>query len=255
MPGRDGNRLELIGLQFIPEVQPGDDLAQLAAQAIRRVRLKLQRGDIFVLAQKIVSKAENRIVRLKDITPSPLARNWAKRLRSNPRLVEVVLRESERVVRMSSRVLITETHHGFICANAGVDRSNVPGREWVTCLPVDPDKSARLFLKGIKKQLGVPVAAVISDSFGRPWREGVTNVAIGAAGLRVIEDLRGKKDVQGHNLKATVLAVADELTAAAGLVMGKRKQVPVVIIRGFRYRYGKDSARRLIRPKARDLFR
>lgn len=255
MPGRDGNRLELIGLHTLPEIQPGDDLAQLAAQALRRERIKLQPGDILVLAQKIVSKAENRIVRLKDITPSPLARSWAKRLRSNPRLVEVVLRESERVVRMSSRVLITETRHGFVCANAGVDHSNVPGRGWVTCLPVDPDKSARLFVKGIKKQLGVPVAAVISDSFGRPWREGVTNVAIGTAGLRVIEDLRGKKDAQGHSLKATVLAVADELAAAAGLVMGKRKQVPVVIIRGFRYRSGKDSARRLIRPQARDLFR
>lgn len=255
MPAGRGRRLEIIGLRSLPEVRPGDDLAQLAAQALKKEKVELHRGDVLVLAQKIVSKAEGRRVRLRDVKPSPFARNWARQAGSDARLVEVVLQESTRIVRMSERVLITETRHGFVCANAGVDQSNVPGRGWVTLLPLDPDKSAQKFVKGIQKRSGVAVAAVISDTFGRPWREGLVNVAIGAAGLRVLRDLRGQTDAHGKELKATVLAVADELAAAAGLVMGKKERVPVVIVRGFDYRAGQDSARRLVRPQARDLFR
>ena len=255
MPAGRGRRLEIIGLRSLPEVRPGDDLAQLAAQALKKEKVELRRGDVLVIAQKIVSKAEDRRVRLRDVTPSPFARNWARQAGTDARLVEVVLQESTRIVRMSERALITETRHGFVCANAGVDQSNVPGRGWVTLLPLDPDKSAQKFVKGIKKRSGVAVAAVISDTFGRPWREGLVNVAIGAAGLRVLRDLRGQTDAHGKELKATVLAVADELAAAAGLVMGKKERVPVAIVRGFDYRAGKDSARRLVRPQARDLFR
>lgn len=255
MPAGRGRRLEIIGLRSLPEVRPGDDLAQLAAQALKKEKVELHRGDVLVLAQKIVSKAEGRRVRLRDVKPSPFARNWARQAGSDARLVEVVLQESTRIVRMSERVLITETRHGFVCANAGVDQSNVPGRGWVTLLPLDPDKSAQKFVKGIQKRSGVAVAAVISDTFGRPWREGLVNVAIGAAGLRVLRDLRGQTDAHGKELKATVLAVADELAAAAGLVMGKNDRIPVVIVRGFDYRAGQDSARRLVRPPARDLFR
>lgn len=255
MPAGRGCRLEIIGLRSLPEVRPGDDLAQLAAQALKKEKVELHRGDVLVLAQKIVSKAEGRRVRLRDVKPSPFARNWARQAGSDARLVEVVLQESTRIVRMSERVLITETRHGFVCANAGVDQSNVPGRGWVTLLPLDPDKSAQKFVKGIQKRSGVAVAAVISDTFGRPWREGLVNVAIGAAGLRVLRDLRGQTDAHGKELKATVLAVADELAAAAGLVMGKNDRIPVVIVRGFDYRAGQDSARRLVRPPARDLFR
>ena len=148
-----------------------------------------------------------------------------------------------------------ETHHGFICANAGVDHSNVPGGDWVSFLPVDPDASARRFVRGIRRRLGLRVAAIVSDTWGRPWREGLVNVAIGAAGLRVLEDWRGRRDAQGRTLRATVLAVADELAAAAGLVMGKASQAPVVIIRGYAHRAARDSARRLLRPANQDLFR
>lgn len=255
MPAGLGRRLEIIGLRSLPEVRPGDDLAQLTTRALKKEKVELHRGDVLVMAQKIVSKAEGRRVRLRDVTPSPFARNWARQAGSDARLVEVVLQESVRIVRMSERVLITETRHGFVCANAGVDQSNVPGRGWVTLLPLDPDRSAQKFVKGIQKRSGVAVAAVISDTFGRPWREGLVNVAIGAAGLRVLRDLRGQTGAHGKKLKATVLAVADELAAAAGLVMGKKDRVPVVIVRGFDYRAGKDSARRLVRPRARDLFR
>ena len=248
-------RIELTGLQTLPGVRPGDDLARLIYEAVRREQVELAKGDVVVVAQKIVSKAENRLIRLRDVQPSSLARNWARRLGADARLIEVVLQESRRVVRMSERVLITETRHGFVCANAGVDRSNMPRQGWVSCLPLDPDKSARRISAGLRKRMRLSLPVVITDSFGRPWREGLTNVAIGAAGLRVLKDLRGRKDAHGRRLRATVLAVADELATAAGLLMGKADRVPVVVVRGYRYRAGTDSARRLIRPAAHDLFR
>jgi coenzyme F420-0:L-glutamate ligase/coenzyme F420-1:gamma-L-glutamate ligase len=249
------SKLELFGLRSLPEVRPGDDLARLVADAASREGLEICMGDVMVLAQKIVSKAEGRMVRLNQVRPSETAREWAKTLDEDARFLEVVLRESRRVVRMTERVLLVETHHGFTCANAGVDRSNVPGKDCVTCLPRNPDNSARKFIAGIHRRCSVWVAAVISDTFGRPWRLGLTNVAIGAAGLQVLRDLRGARDAAGHRLHATVLATADDLAAAAGLLMEKRRGVPVVLIRGYAYKRAADSARRLIRPANEDLFR
>jgi len=247
--------MQIIGLTTLPEVHPGDDLARLVVDAAEREGAGLRRGDVVVLAQKIVSKAEGCIVDLARIAPSPLARTWARKVGSDPRLIEVVLRESRRILRMDERVLIAETRHGFVCANAGVDHSGVAGRHHVTCLPADPDASARRLAAGIRRRAGVAVAAIVSDTFGRPWRLGLVNVAIGAAGLRVLVDLRGTRDAHGHRLRATILAVADELAAAAGLAMGKRERVPAVILRGVSYPAGNDRAHQLIRPAQEDMFR
>ena len=247
--------IEIIGLHSLPEIRPGDDLCGLVIRAAQREEAGIAAGDVIVLTQKVVSKSEGRLISLRTVKPSELARSWAKRLGSDARLVEVVLRESVRIVRMNERVLITETCHGFVCANAGVDHSNMPGKDWVSCLPRNPDASAARFVRGIRKHLKLPVAVVISDTFGRPWRLGLSNVAIGAAGLSVLEDLRGQRDAAGHRLSATILAVADALAAAAGLAMGKTAQVPVVILRGYRYHAARDTARRIIRPAEEDLFR
>ena len=250
----------MIPLRGLPEIRRGADLAALVARAAHEQETPFQRGDVLVLAQKAVSKAEGRVVRLSSVRPSALARAWAPRLGQDPRQVEVVLRESRRVLRMTERVLIVETRHGFVCANAGVDRSNVPagrGRAGacVTCLPVAPDASARAIAARLRQRTGVAVPVIVSDTFGRPWRLGLVNVAIGAWGLRVLADLRGTPDLQGHRLRATILAVADELAAAAGLVMGKTAGVPAVIVRGYRWRPASEPARRMIRPAAEDLFR
>ncbi len=239
----------------MPEISPGDDLPRVIADAAKRQSVKLRDGDVLVVAQKIVSKAEGRIVRLVRVKPSARARGVARRMGQDARFIEVVLRESRRVVRLSERALIVETRHGFVCANAGVDRSNVPGRNCVTCLPRDPDKSARRLAAAIQKRLGARVAVIVSDTFGRPWRLGLVNVAVGAAGLEALRDLRGKKDAGGHVLRGTMLAVADELAAAAGLAMGKLERVPVVIVRGYRYTRARHGAKDLIRPAAEDLFR
>lgn len=242
-------------MRSLPEIRRGDDLALLVTQAGAREHIGLRPGDICVLAQKIVSKAEGSLVSLPEITPSPLARAWARIRHEDPRFIEVVLRESSRVVRMTERALIAETRHGFVCANAGVDRSNIPGKDWVSCLPADPDASARRFVRKVRQLTGVSVGAIISDTFGRAWRLGQANVAIGAAGIEVIKDLRGGKDRYGHSLRSTMLAVADELAAAAGLVMGKIERMPAVIVRGYQCSRANGSARELIRPPAEDLFR
>lgn len=252
---QDSGRIELIGIRSLPEVKPGDDLAELLSDALRREGLELRRGDVFVLAQKIVSKSEGRFVRLREVKPSELARSWARTLREDARFVEAVLRESRRVVRMTERALIVETRHGFICANAGVDRSNVRRTDGVTCLPLDPDHSAQRIAERLRKLTGARVGVIVSDTFGRPWRLGLTNVAIGAAGLMVLEDLRGTRDAGGRKLKGTILAIADELAAAAGLVMKKSTQIPAVIIRGTRFAVAQGNARQLIRPASEDIFR
>lgn len=247
-------RMEIIGLR-LPEVRRGADLPALVLRAAARQREEVRSGDIVVLTQKIVSKAEGREVRLATVRPSPLAKLWARRVKRDPRFIELVLRESRRVLRMSDRALVVETRHGFVCANAGVDHSNVAGTGRVTLLPDDPDASAQRFARAIRKRTGARVAVIVSDTWGRPWREGQVNVAIGTAGLRVLADWRGRRDTFGRLLSATVLAVADELAAAAGLAMGKVDQVPVVILRGYRFRPGRDSALRLLRPARHDLFR
>ncbi len=210
--------LSLFVIPGLPEIRKGQDLAKLIALAVRRMNIALEDGDILVVAQKIVSKAEGRVVRLSTVRPSQEARALAKKLSNDPRLIEVILGESRRIVR-SERVLIVETHHGFVCANAGVDHSNVSGRDFVTLLPKNPDRSARLLAASLRKHTGKRLAVIISDTFGRPWRLGLINVAIGASGVPTLLDLRGARDRHGKVLRATVLAIADELAAAAGLQM------------------------------------
>jgi len=244
----------MISIADLPEIREGNDLARLIVEAARNARIVFHNGDIVVVAQKVVSKAEGRLVRLSRIEPSPQASQLAAKGRRDPRLIEIILRESRRIVR-EHPVLIVETHHGFVCANAGVDHSNVPGEEVVTLLPHDPDRSARRIAAEIRKLTKKRIAVIISDTFGRPWRLGLTNVAIGAAGVPVLRDLRGMRDRHSKPLQATILAVADELAAAAGLVMGKSEGIPVVVVRGYRYRPANELATSIIRPANEDLFR
>jgi coenzyme F420-0:L-glutamate ligase/coenzyme F420-1:gamma-L-glutamate ligase len=252
-------------VRFSEEVRLGDDLAEKLQVALRHQKLKLQAGDILVVKHKIVSKAEGQIVQLSQVKPSRSAKEWAHKSGADARLVELALRESRRVVRKKMLrkkalgkgrgVLITETRHGLVCANSGVDASNVDGGNRALLLPKDPDRSAaRLRLK-IKQTLGVSIAVIISDSFGRPWREGLTEVAIGVAGMKPLLDYRGQRDPHGYRLRASYEAVADELACAAGLVCGKLNRTPVGIVRGFKYQPGRGSARDLIRAKEDDLFR
>ena len=247
--------LRVIGLPGIPIVTPGMDLAALIQQACAAAPLPLQAGDIVVVTQKVVSKAEGHLIHLKDITPSPLAKNFARQREKDPRHVEVVLQQSRRIVKMDRGILITETHHGFICANAGVDQSNIEGEEVVAVLPPDPDASARRMRQALRERLGFDVAVIISDTFGRPWRHGLVNIAIGLSGIEAIKDYTGQLDAQGYELRVTALAIADELAAAAELVMNKLDNVPVAVIRGYEYPRGEGSLTQLVRAAERDLFR
>lgn len=247
--------LTLIGLTGIPEIQTGDDLAALIVEAATRRGLAFQPNDILVVTQKVVSKIEGRVVRLCDVTPSPASLGWAAYLDKDPRLVELILGEARRIVRMDHGLLLAETRHGFICANAGVDRSNLPGEESASLLPLDPDGSAEAIRNRIRALCGADVAIVISDTFGRPWRDGLTNVAIGVSGLVPLVDYRETTDDFDRPLKATRIAIADELAAAAELVMGKTERIPAVLIRGYRYVGGEGRASMLLRPPERDLFR
>jgi coenzyme F420-0:L-glutamate ligase/coenzyme F420-1:gamma-L-glutamate ligase len=252
--GSTGPALQLFQIPGLPEIERGDDLARQIAAAAKKAGLKFEAGDILVVAQKILSKAEGAVVRLATVKPSAESRELAEGLKKDARVVELVLKESRRILRRD-RVLIVETHHGFVCANAGIDHSNVPGSDVVTLLPRDPDRSARELAASLRKRTGKRIAVIISDTFGRPWRLGLTNVAIGAAGLPVLRDLRGARDRQRKPLTATILAVADELAAAAGLLMGKAEGVPAVLIRGYRYKPASENAASIIRPAAEDLFR
>ncbi len=246
--------IELISIPDLPEIREGDDLARVIFAAARKARIIFKNTDIVVVAQKVVSKAEGRIARLSTVEPSADATQLAAKGGRDPRLVEIILRESQRIVR-EHPVLIVETHHGFVCANAGVDHSNVPGDDVVTLLPKDPDRSARLLASALHRLSRKLVAVVISDTFGRPWRLGLTNVAVGAAGIPVLVDLRGTRDRDSKPLQATILAIADDLAAAAGLAMGKREGIPAVIIRGYKYRASQEPATKIIRPAREDLFR
>jgi coenzyme F420-0:L-glutamate ligase/coenzyme F420-1:gamma-L-glutamate ligase len=242
--------ISITGLKTLPEVRPGDDLAGLIHQAAEREHQRIDSGTIVVIAQKIVSKAEGAIVDLRTIEPGDFASRWAEQWDKDARVIELVLRQSRRIVRMDRGILIAETHHGFVAANAGVDQSNAPDDDHATVLPANPDASAC----ALKAALGCG-AVMVSDTFGRPWREGLVNVAIGVAGLDALEDLRGQLDMRGRPLHATVIARADELAAAAGLVMAKSARVPVALIHGFAWKPAAGSARRLIRPRESDLFR
>jgi coenzyme F420-0:L-glutamate ligase/coenzyme F420-1:gamma-L-glutamate ligase len=247
-------RYEVIGVEGIPEVRPGDDVARLIVDAAAGQDTPLRATDLLVVGQKIVSKAEGRLVRLAEVTPSPVAQSMAAGLGRDPRLIEVILRESRRVVRMDQGVLITETHHGWVCANAGVDQSNVE-LDCVALLPEDPDRSARLLRERVRDLAGVDVFVVVADTFGRPWREGLTNVAIGLAGFAPIKSYLGERDPAGRPLQATILALADELASAAEPVMGKLDRIPVAIVRGFPLTPSEEGSKPLLRDPARDLFR
>jgi coenzyme F420-0:L-glutamate ligase / coenzyme F420-1:gamma-L-glutamate ligase len=252
--------IRIIPVRWPDEVSPGDDLAEKLQVALRHRKLSLQTGDILVIKHKIVSKAEGQIVQLSKVRPSRPAKDWAQKCGTDARLVELALRESRRIVRkkmLGGRrgVLITETRHGLVCANSGVDASNVDGGNRAVLLPKDSDRSATRLRSRIKRIQGVAVAVIISDSFGRPWREGLTEVAIGVAGMNPLLDYRGKRDPHGYQLRASYEAVADELACAAGLVCGKLNRTPVCIIRGLKYQHGRGSARDLIRARESDLFR
>ena len=249
------SEIRIIGLKAPADIVPGTDLARVIVDAATERGMALAAGDILVVTQKIVSKAEGRVVDLCTVTPSSFAAEVAKAQDKDPRVVELVLRETRRVVKMDQKTIITETHHGLVCANAGVDESNVAGQGKVALLPADADASAKRLRQGIHALTGIDLAVIISDTFGRPWREGFVNVAIGLAGLEPLKDYRGMADTEGHVLKATILAVADELASAAELVMGKLDRVPVAVIRGYAYTPGDGKATEMIRPPDKDLFR
>jgi coenzyme F420-0:L-glutamate ligase/coenzyme F420-1:gamma-L-glutamate ligase len=247
--------LRVIPLPLADEIHPKDSLVDKLLRALKQKRLSLMEGDVLVVKHKVVSKAEGQLVRLDTVKPSAESVAWARRYKLDARVTELALRESKKVIRRKNGVLITETAHGFICANSGIDVSNVDGGQHALLLPKDPDRSAAGLHRALKKRLQLSIPVVISDSFGRPWREGLTEVAIGVAGMRAIHDYRGRKDPHGYSLRVTLHAVADELAGAAGLLSGKLTRTPFVIIRGFRYQPGRGSSRHLLRPAALDLFR
>jgi coenzyme F420-0:L-glutamate ligase/coenzyme F420-1:gamma-L-glutamate ligase len=239
----------------IGEIRPGDSLAEVILTALERQKRPLLAGDILVVTHKVVSKAEGHVVSLSNVRPSRQARRWARGYGYDPRVVELALAESKRMVRKRQGVLITETQHGLVCANSGVDLSNVDGGSSAALLPPDPDRSAANLHKAIKKKTGLHIPVIVTDSFGRPWREGLTEVAIGAAGMRVFRDFCGRRDPYGYRLHSTLEAVVDELACVSGLACGKLSRRPVCVIRGFPYQRGRGQARQIIRPAARDLFR
>jgi coenzyme F420-0:L-glutamate ligase/coenzyme F420-1:gamma-L-glutamate ligase len=246
--------VSITGIEGIPEIKPGDDLSAFIAEACKAQGLTLENGDVLVVTQKAVSKSEGQFVDLNAIEPSPFAIQLATMWEKDPRHVEVVLKESKRIVRMDHGVIICETKHGFICANAGVDASNVPDGQ-LMLLPVDPDASAERIRAGLKKATGADVAVIVSDTFGRPWRMGYTEVAIGVAGMLPIVDYVGKLDTHGRELRVTWICVADELASAAELVTGKINRVPVALIRGYAVPAGEGSAREMVRGVETDMFR
>ena len=247
-------RYEVIGIAGLPEVVPGNDLARLLWEAAARQGTPIDGRDILVICQKIVSKAEGRLVRLDEVRVSPRAAEIAKAVDRDPRLVEVILGESRRVVRQAPGVLIVETRHGFVCANAGVDQSNV-APDTACLLPTDPDASARAIRDRLRALGGQAPPVIVTDTFGRPWREGLVNVAIGVAGLDPLRSYLGERDPGGHVLQATVLALADELAAAAEPVMGKLDRIPAAIVRGLAWEPAETGIQPLLRDPSRDLFR
>ena len=247
--------VRILPLPVAGEIRPEDSLSERLLAAAKKQGIRFQAQDILVVKHKVVSKAEGALVVLDEIRPSAASRVWARRYGLDARVTELALRESRRIVRRKRGVLITETRHGFVCANSGVDVSNVDGGGHAVLLPEDPDRSASRLRTELKKRLRLEIAVIVSDSFGRPWREGLTEVAIGIAGMRPLIDYRGRRDSHGYRMHASVDAIADELACAAGLVCGKLAGTPACIIRGFSYRRGGGTARQLIRPATNDLFR
>jgi len=246
--------ISIIGLEGIPLIEGGDDLGEMIVDAAGRQGVGIRNGDIVVVTQKVVSKAEGMLIRLDEVEPSKFAEEIALRTGRDPRHVEVILRETGRIVRMRGQALIVETRHRYVCANAGVDRSNVE-EGYLSVLPRDPDGSARKIRDGIRRLTRREVAVIITDTWGRPWRLGQVDFAIGLSGMSPFRDYRGERDMLGHELTVTNIAVADELAAAAELVKGKSSGVPVVIIRGYGYAEGEGRAVEMVRPIEEDLFR
>jgi coenzyme F420-0:L-glutamate ligase / coenzyme F420-1:gamma-L-glutamate ligase len=246
--------IQIFPLSGLPEVKAGDDLARLIVDAARRADFRVAADDIFVVAQKIVSKSEDRVVRLDAVRPSKRALAWAAEWAKDARVVELVLRESQRIVRMENGIIIAETSHGFVCANAGVDMSNAPEGTAIL-LPLDPDASARALRTRLSESFATNVGVIVSDTFGRAWREGLVNVALGVAGIAPFIDYRGLRDANGKLLQASIIAAADEIASAAELVMGKSDGVPVATVRGIHALSHEGSGRDLIRPAEKDLFR
>lgn len=247
--------IRIIPLRGAPEAQPGADIAAMTLDAAAASGLRLQDGDILVVTQKIVSKAEGLLVDLNTVEPSDIARRYAQQWGRDPRQVEVVLRESARIVRMDRGLIIAQTRHGFVCANAGVDASNVPGEDVVCLLPRDPDASAERLRAELLRRTGVELAIIISDSFGRPWRQGIVNVALGVAGMAPLADYRGQPDDFGRVMNASVIAIADEIASAAELATGKVARTPFVIVRGYPYPRAAGSGAQLLMEPSADLFR
>ena len=249
------NTIVIIPVPGVPQIRPGDDLPALLLAAIDTAKVGLKDGDILVLCQKIVSKAEGAVVDLGTVTPSAFARQIADMWDKDPRMVEVVLNESSRIVRMKNGVVITESKHGWVCANSGVDASNTLADDVVILLPKDPDASARRLRLAIERERGISIGVIVTDTFGRPWRDGLVEFALGVSGLDPLDDQRGEEDLQGRELHHTVIAVADELAAAAGLLMEKSAAMPAVIVRGYRYTPADVGSESLKRPADADLFR
>ena len=252
---RQVREIRLIPVPIAREIVPGDSIADHLIEAMRALRIRFEPGDILVVKHKIVSKSEGLLVDLSTIEPSAESVAWAKQYDLDARVIELALRESRAVIRRRNGVLITETRHGFLCANSGIDVSNVDGGHHALLLPEDPDRSAANLRRALKKRTGVSIPVIITDSFGRPWREGLTDFAIGIAGMKPLRDDRGRRDSHGYKLKASVEAVADELACAAGLVCGKLNRAPLCIVRGFRYAFGLGGIQDLLRSPENDLFR
>lgn len=246
--------IRAIPVEGIGEVRPGDDVVVLILAALAGRRRALAEGDLLIITHKIISKAEGQIVPLASVKPSRKAVAWARKYKLEPRLTQLAWDQGQ-IVRQHHGVTITETAHGFVCANSGVDASNVDGGASVVLLPRDPDKSAQKIQRDLKKKLGFAVPVIITDSFGRAWREGLTEVAIGVAGMRAFRDSRGERDPYGYKLKVTLEAIADELAGMAGLACGKLTRIPACIIRGYPFQPGRGRARDLIRARERDMFR
>ena len=252
--------ISIIPIIGIPEINPGDKITKIISETISKKKISILNGDILVIAQKIISKAENRIVDVKKISPSPFAISLGMELEKDPKIVEIILSETKNIVRkglgrFGKAKLIVENNNGIICANAGVDASNVSGGNKVTLLPEDPDRSAKKIVEEFKSNLGVDIAVIITDTVGRPWRLGLTEIAIGCYGIKPLLDYRGKRDSKGYLLSATVIAIADEIACAAGLVMNKIKSIPAVILRGYTYEPAGLGAKELIRSPEEDFFR
>jgi coenzyme F420-0:L-glutamate ligase / coenzyme F420-1:gamma-L-glutamate ligase len=247
--------IRLIPVPLANEIRPGDSIADNLLASIRKHRGKLRSGDIVIVKHKIVSKAEGRIVELATIQPSSESVQWARQYSLDARVIELALREARSVIRRKNGVLITETHHGFLCANSGIYVSNFDGGEHAVLLPENPDRSAANLRRAIKKRTGLSIPVIITDSFGRPWREGLTEFAIGIAGMKPLRDDRTRRDPHGYKLKASIEAVADELACAAGLICGKLNRTPACIVRGFRYQPAAGGIQKLLRPASTDLFR